>query len=668
MDTNIAKSEIVLATKKIDITQKIFADFDAKDDKSKQKSWFSRHKRVVISSIVIFLLCFCLCRIPYTGAYIDDFFFEYLFGFGKYFLYIWGIIICFFIIFKKSIINKIARPANIVLQVFTLLAVCLVFSALTHWVHYLKGSDSDCFTGFVVNLREYHTNHFWPYVTHAGNSAFYPFIGNDATWWMNTYLVHNGQYYVDVSGGLIGEFFASISYLFVIIFSTLVVLFCIDFFIAHETSSDKGTILQRIYRRIIDGSTYSNERKRLNRHRGDVKVPTTSDATIAMCANTQEDTPPISFLTDTSIDHYQENKVYSENIIKQIKEFNDSYHLDIKYEKSIVMPLFTEIYWLVDQQETTDQFIKNEIAISKYTKLNEFNISFKQNQIRFEYLNQKPSKVSIKSILSANSIKTNDTNAIIGIAYANSPLTLNFAKHGSILLLGAKGSGVNMLLSSILLSYAYLNAPKTTTIDIIAKDENVITNNFMGLPHVNNVSTIEIVGDNIGNVIKQYHDEIERRKQIFAKHDIDQFHTYQKMLKNNTEWEVLKTQLLVFCDFDQITRDNIGYIPTIKKILTEGKQYGIHLILIANEVTYNVIDQAIFNEIGVKLVLKMNNENESLQIFDNYRGYQLYGNGDGYYFEKKSAEKIRFQTCYLNQNELIETINIIKKFNEQKGK
>lgn len=661
--SKVTSDEVTLATKKIDVTQKIFADIAVADSdgKVKEKSWFNRHKRVVISSIVIFLLCFSLCRIPYTGAYIDDFLFEYLFGFAKYFMYIWGICICFFVIFKKGIIRQIVKPSNIVLQVLMVVAICLLFSGFTHWIHDLRGDNFPL--KFAVSLRAYHSDYFWPYVISTNYYAF----SNSGPWWMNTFLVKDGVAFADVSGGLIGEFFASLSYLFVIVFSVIMMIICIEFFIVHETGSTRTTLLRRIYDKIMGNGVYA-EGKRLGHQRGDVKVKSTTDETIASCMNSQDETPPISFLTDTSIDHYQENKVFSENITKQIQGFIDAYKLDVKYEKSIIMPLFTEIYWLADQQETIDNFIKNEVAISKYTKLDEFNISFKGNQIRFEYTNPKPSKVSMKSILSTNSVASNEDNCILGIAYANAPLLVNFRKQGSVLLLGAKGSGTNMLLSTILLSYAYLNSPKETSIDIIAKDENVITNNFVSLPHINNISTIDIVGDNIANIIKQYNDEIDRRKKIFEANNVTTFTSYTKESAKNETLEPLKTQVLVFCDFDQITRDNIGYLPMIKTILEGGKKYGIHLIMIANEVTYNIIDASLYELIGVKLVLKLNNENESLQIFDNYRGYQLYGNGDGYYFEKSSDEKMRFQTCYLNQNELIETINIIKKFNEQKGK
>ncbi len=650
-------SEIVLATRKIDLTQKIFAD-DQPLKNNKNTSWIKRNARVFFTSIVLFLLVFSFTRIPYTGAYIDDFLFEYLFGFTKYFIYAWLITICILVILKHKLVKKIIKPLNIVLQILIAFAFCLLFSSLTHWI------QQDLFgqLNFAESMKYYHTGHFWPYVT---GSNFYKFAGKESTWWMNTYYAYNNAYYYVVTGGLFGEFFASISYLFEILFSILLIVACVDIYLLREVRKGKQSFLITLFSRIFYSKKYIKTNE-LAKERDDVKINSISDSQIANSLQQDLETPPLSFLTETSVDHYQDNKVFSEHIVEQIKSFNETYGLNITYEKTIIMPLFTEIYWTTDQQSTIDQFIKNEVIISKFTKLNEFNISYKQNEIRFEYSNDRPSKISIKSILSNNKVDNNSGYAVVGTAYANAPLLLNLNRQSNILILGTKGSGSSMLLSSLLLSYAYLNAPSQTSIDIIAKDENVMTSNFANLPHTNNVSTMQIVGDNIGNVIQKYLDEITNREKIFESNGVSDFNEYTRIAKKDSNLEQLKHLVLVFCDYNEITRDNISYLPQIKTILQKSKACGITLIIMANEVSFNVIDSEIYDNMKVKLILKLASESESLQIFDNYRAFQLYGNGDGYYFEKNNDEKTRFQTCYLNQNELIETINIIKKFYNQK--
>ena len=62
--------------------------------------------------------------------------------------------------------------------------------------------------------------------------------------------------------------------------------------------------------------------------------------------------------------------------------------------------------------------------------------------------------------------------------------------------------------------------------------------------------------------------------------------------------------------------------------------------------------------------MKLSTESESLQVFDNYRGFQLYKNGDGYYLHNN--EKLRFQSCYLNIQEMNAVIYIINNFYKEK--
>jgi hypothetical protein len=78
------------------------------------------------------------------------------------------------------------------------------------------------------------------------------------------------------------------------------------------------------------------------------------------------------------------------------------------------------------------------------------------------------------------------------------------------------------------------------------------------------------------------------------------------------------------------------------------------------------MDPSIYEHIDTKCILRLETEQESLWVFDTYRGVQLFGNGDGFFVDDKAKTKTRFQTCYLNVNELVEIIKIVKTFYEVK--
>ena len=100
----------------------------------------------------------------------------------------------------------------------------------------------------------------------------------------------------------------------------------------------------------------------------------------------------------------------------------------------------------------------------------------------------------------------------------------------------------------------------------------------------------------------------------------------------------------------------------LQNILKRGQNVGVKTILLAINVNNESIEPKIYENTNARFILRLENEHESLKVFDSYRGVQLYGNGDGYYFDNMNGKKTRFQTCYLNVNELAEIVKVIKTF------
>jgi hypothetical protein len=101
-------------------------------------------------------------------------------------------------------------------------------------------------------------------------------------------------------------------------------------------------------------------------------------------------------------------------------------------------------------------------------------------------------------------------------------------------------------------------------------------------------------------------------------------------------------------------------------LLTRSKTLGIKIILLATNANDESFSKEINDFIDTSYILKLESEAESLKVFANNHGVQLYGNGDGYVFEDNIRSHKRFQACYLNTNELIQIINCINTFFEFK--
>ena len=647
-------NEINLKTTKVTTGDKLF--FESNNDIGQKQSFWRRNKRICICSIVLFILLLFLTRIPYIGSYPDAFIFEYLWGCGKYFIYVWGICLCIIGMFKPSFIRTLGRPKLIFMQILFIISISLIFSAVSHWAN----KDLANFTveeGYFTSvMNHYHSSHFLEYIKPAAQIRYA--YSDTTTWWMDLYYNVGDKVVTFIGGGLVGEFFVGLGYLFIIVFGVVMILFTI-LSIVTARSPAASVKIGKLIAKIFGNKRNKLKYDELEVERNDIKVGEISSEDVQKQAD-ESTTPPIRFLTDTSIDNYAINNNIASNVKDGIIKLGDQLRMGIRHVKTYIMPLYTEITFKVSKQKMIPLLLKNQVEISNLTKLKEFNILIKGNVVKFEYANKVASKVSIKSILSTYRIPRNKGNLLIGSCLGNKALFLNLYKQPSILIAGTKGSGASMLLSTMLATFAYLNKPDNK-FAILAKNDNAVLSNFKNMPHTEFVAKVEYTSNNVSDILKDFGDTIDRRLEVYKTLEVDNFDEYNaycKKIKQKTE----SRRTLVFCDFNEVVANNYEYTSLIEKILLNGHRCGIYIIILTNFVNDEILQAPIYKNINTKIILKLTSEKESISLFDNYRGIQLYGNGDGYIYGKSPDDKIRFQSCYLNQNELSQIIDIVNNF------
>ena len=627
-------------------------------------------KRIFISLIVLLIIIISLLRVPYVGTYIDAFIFEYLTGCTKYLVYIWFIVLSFICIFHPKLFKKFLSPGHIIGQILVFIFTSVLTSLISTIIfensvwHPILSSDTSYY--FILRMKYFHLNYFWPY---ANNNLNYIFTGAKGLWFVNTRMempseYSGNQYNIVTTGGIIGEFVVATNYWILIVITLLLIGMSTILFI-RKSDSKFAVWLRKKVVKSFGGNEKAISAKELIRQKDDIKLDTIKSDKIKSEANKSDvSTPPLSFLIDTSVDNYQYNNLVSGEVKNIITRVINASKINMQYISTNIMPLFTEIKFSTSSQTDINTFLKKGNEICSLSKLKEFNVSFKNNSVIVEYTNKKPSKISIRSILTNNGVKINNFFSIAGIGANGKPMFVDYNSQQSILIVGKKGSGASMLSSCLIISAAYLSSPMFLNFDIITKEENSVIQDLSTLPHVTSVITIAAPNE-IGALLNQYVDEIKTRKEKL----------HQSGAKNQTEFnkvchqlnfKLMKTRILVFNDFDEIIRNNFQYISQIKYILTNCKDVGIKIMLVAAHVTGEILNENIYDNIVSKFLLKLEYENESLQIFDNYRAFQLFGNGDGYFLAQDNKTKARFQTCYLNQNELNRIVKIINVFYQAK--
>jgi S-DNA-T family DNA segregation ATPase FtsK/SpoIIIE len=372
-------------------------------------------------------------------------------------------------------------------------------------------------------------------------------------------------------------------------------------------------------------------------------------------------TPPISFLTDTSVDHYFDNKSSAEKMQNVIAKFIKKLNIEASYQNTTIMPQYVEINFEVDSKSNIDEILRVQNDLLNMLKLESFNISFKGNIVRFELPNKEPSKISMRQIFnSVNNIQGDE--AVVGLTLENTPLLLDIHKSPNSIIIGRRGSGGAMLLTCILISLAYINSPMNMDFIVLSPLGDKSLKHLDNLPHMQYpvISDPEDSVAKMHDVLKTIEDREAKFKEAGAK-NLDDFNKYQNVASSK-----IKKLILVISSFDKMLKNNLQNVEVLSEIMKRGASVGVHTILLSINVNNESTEPKIYDSTDARFILRLESEHESLKMFDSYRGIQLCGNGDGFYITSDGKKKTRFQTCYLNANELLETIKIIKTFYQTK--
>lgn len=623
-------------------------------------------KGLIKKIILLFILLVAIIRVPYCGSYIDAFIFEYPFGFGKYLLYAYMITLISLWIISDEWFSKFTKFGFIILILLIIILISIMISAIssivfenTVWIKIYNSNVNE--SDFILRLSYFHKNFFIPYA--IKNTLFYTYKGLNNLWFMNTRMTLseiNQNFGFIISGGIIGEFVNASNYWIIIFFSLILIIVVITSFIKNSNTKFGALFHKKIMK--LFSNNEDNFKK--NDFNTVIKQKQLEDKNINFQNKFDINTPPLSFLVDTSDDNDRYNQNDANKTLYAISQIIKSSNLNVKFNTMNIMPMFTEIKFRANRNEDVEKFIKKSNEIGKILGLSQFYILMKGNNITFEYQNYKPSKISIKSTLVNNSIGNNMCYAIVGIDENKNPLFIDYKLDSSIFIIGKKGSGINMLLSCLLITSAYISSPIFLSIDIITGNKNSAIQSLATIPHIG-----EMIWNNSSNDIKKlldkYVNEIKARKIKLTSYKVKDQKSFNDIC-DKLNIQPMITKVLVINNFDEIIKDNLECISKIAYILQHCNKLGICVILTASEFDNNNLNMSIFESIKSIFVLKTDSKDSSLQLIGNARASQLYGNGDGYLIGNNKKNKLRFQTCYLNQDELSNIVKIIIDFYKSK--
>lgn len=604
--------------------------FDPNSARKKKAIW-----SYVAKAIILLFTLFAFARVPFVGSYLDGLF-DYVMGFGKYIFYCLVIFILIGWTFNTGY-TRIVRSGRFFFFAFiALLSACCIVSATTSLIY---GTTDPI--PFVQGMSDYHS-HWKEYFINWHYSGFF-----------NMY----------VTGGILAELvayiFTYLSCVMLLILAAIILIICIlVIFNINYKSTRVGLRLRKWMIKKLGGSfkydgynELKSKRDNQNRFKRKSRVEVEASAL-------QSSSLPFNLLPQTDVNKFDANFKYARSIQNRLATLFRNSDIDCVPTDINVYLAYSDVCFEAKNKSQVQEIIKLQKKIAKTAKIDHFNISMRGNIVNIEIENIFFSKVSLRTAFELYK-DGKDITAVFGLDKDNNLAIQNFRNSPSALILGKKGSGAATLTVLMALSTCYITSPDDLELVVLNPNCEATYSAFNNLPH-----SSDTVYESLNGCTEKLHNiqnEVNERNSLLKVNRVDNIDQYNKSVSKTQP--KFKHILVLIGNVDSILRESFQNNKVLNDILTNGPRAGVYLIMQSYTVNNDILDKQIFDAVTDKYILALGSQEESLKIFDNYRGYQLHGNGDCLHFGGNKLTTLeRLQICNLNYTELTTDIDVMKTF------
>lgn len=182
--------------------------------------------------------------------------------------------------------------------------------------------------------------------------------------------------------------------------------------------------------------------------------------------------------------------------------------------------------------------------------------------------------------------------------------------HG--LVAGTTGSGKSEILQTYVLSMSTLYSPHEVAFVIIDFKGGGMANQFRNLPHLVGVIT-DIDGKEINRSLLSIRAELDKRKELFAKAEVNNINNYIKKYQAGDIDVPLPHLIIIVDEFAELKAEQPEFMKELISTSRIGRSLGVHLILATQKPAGQVSDQ-IWSNSRFKLCLKVQTKEDSNEV------------------------------------------------------
>ena len=280
------------------------------------------------------------------------------------------------------------------------------------------------------------------------------------------------------------------------------------------------------------------------------------------------------------------------------------------------------------------------------------------NKIGIELIKEQPMAPSFQSILPKEKPK-DSFYCSLGLMADGSPLSIDLSKVGHALIGGQPTSGKTNSLNTIIYSLISCYFPyefKLALFDLKGAGLNIsesIQKNY--LVEFGESSKIANTTASAGQLLFGLTQELTLRKSLFLNascNNIDEYNTlYLSGDLDPSEGHSFTPRIIIIIDELADIMDLAIYQSTMKYILSEGAQYGFHIVASTSQnIRRNMLTEEMKKAFQARISFKLESSIESKSVLGSSDAVGLYTIGDALFYDPTTASIKHFSTPYVDKN------------------
>ncbi|MBH42036.1 MAG: cell division protein FtsK [Chloroflexi bacterium] len=283
--------------------------------------------------------------------------------------------------------------------------------------------------------------------------------------------------------------------------------------------------------------------------------------------------------------------------------------------------------------------------------------------VGIEVPNQKPSIVTLRSIMSTNEFYSMKQNSKLGLALGKGSggdiAVADLAKMPHLLIAGSTGSGKSVCMNAVIACIIMQNSPWETRL-LLIDPKRVELTPYNGIPHL--LCPVIVDVDLAVNSLKGMVREMLRRYKVMEEAGARNIETFNKNLPPSSRMPNIVICVDELADLMMAASYDIEH--SIIRLAQLGRATGIHLVVATQRPSVNVVTGLIKANFPSRISFAVASQVDSRTILDSMGAEKLLGRGDMLYQPQDVPKPRRIQGVYLSDAEVED---LVKHWHHQVG-